>query len=145
MSDGDFGGGDFRTLAFASLRIDEALLGKLMAYQRALADRLRPGWDAEAMAGAHRDALTDAGLTAQQVERPLAVVRRFAGNRETAARLRAAEATADGDERAAIQERLAALEAQLRERDDPETLQRLLAREAEILELHRRTRSVLGQ
>jgi hypothetical protein len=143
MTDSALGGGDLRTLSYASLRIDEAMLARLMAYQRALADRLSPGWDAEAMARAHRDALADAGLTAEELERPLAVLRRFAGNRETAARLQAAEAAATGDDRAAIQDRLSALEAQLRERDDAETIERLLAREAELLELHRRTRGAL--
>jgi len=145
MSDPDLGGGDLRTLSFAGLRIDPALLEKLLRYQRALADRLSPGWDAEAMAGAHRDALAVAGLTAEQVERPLAVLRRFAGNRETAARLRAAEGQTRGEELDALRSRLAALDAQLRERDDPETIDRLLAHERELLELHRRTRDAMGR
>jgi len=143
MTDPDLEGGDLRTLSFASLRIDEALLARLMAYQRALADRLTPGWDAETLARAHREALDAAGLTAEQVERPLAVLRRFAGNRETAARLRSAAATATGDDLDAIRTRLAALDSKLRERDDLETIDRLLAHEAELVDLHRRTRGAL--
>jgi hypothetical protein len=144
MSDSDFGGGDVRTLSFAGFRIDPALLEKLLRYQRVLAERLAPGWDAEAMARAHHEALAEAGLTAEQVERPLAVLRRFAGNRETAARLRAAEGKTRGEELDTLRTRLTALDAQLRARDDPETLERLLAREPELLELHRRTREALG-
>lgn len=144
MTDSKHAAGDFRTLAYASLRIDEALLQRLMAYQRALANRLTPGWDGAAMARAHQEALGEAGLTAEQLERPLAVLRRFAGNRETAARLRAAEAKATGEDQAAIQTRLATLDAQLRARDDPETIDRLLAHEAELLDLHRRNRGALG-
>ena len=144
MTDPDFEGGDLRTLSFASLRIDEALLASLMVYQRALAERLVPGWDATGLARAHREALDAAELTAEQVERPLAVLRRFAGNRETAERLRATESAARGEERDAIWTRLAALDAQLRERDDPETIDRLLTREAELVDLHRRTRDALG-
>ena len=145
MSDPDFEGGDLRTLSVAGLRSDEALLEKLLRYQRSLADRLGVGWTAEAMARAHHDALADAGLTAEQVERPLAVLRRFAGNRETAARLRAAEGTASGEALDDLRTRLATLDAQLRARDDPETVDRLLAREPELLELHRRTRDALGR
>jgi len=145
MSDPDLGGGDLRTLSFAAFRIDQALLEKLLRYQRALADRLAPGWDAEVMARAHHDALADARLTAEQVERPLAVLRRFAGNRETAARLRAAEASATGEERETLRSRLAALDAQLRGRDDPETVDRLLEREPELVDLHRRIRDALGR
>jgi hypothetical protein len=142
VTDSAHDGGDFRTLAFASLRIDEALLQRLMTYQRALVDRLTPGWDDAAMARAHQEALAEAGLTAEQLERPLAVLRRFAGNRDTAARLRAAEATATGEDRAAIRTRLAALDDQHRARDDAETIDRLLAREPELLDLHRRNRGV---
>jgi len=144
MTDPDLEGGDLRTLSFASLRIDEALLARLMSYQRALAERLTRGWGAETLARAHREALDAAGLTAEEVERPLAVLRRFAGNRETAGRLRSAVATAAGDDLDAIRTRLAALDSQLRERDDPETIDRLLAREAELVDLHRRTRGALG-
>lgn len=145
MTDSAHDGGDFRTLAFASLRIDEALLGRLMAYQRALTERLTQGWNDAAMARAHREALAEAGLTAEELERPLAVLRRFAGNRETAARLRTAETTATGEDREAIHTRLAALDAQLRARDDAETIDRLLAHEPDLLELHRRNRRAMGR
>jgi hypothetical protein len=145
MSDPEFGGGDLRTLSFAGFRIDQAQLEKLLRYQRALADRLAPGWDAEAMARAHHDALEAARLTAEEVERPLAVLRRFAGNRETAARLRAVAASAIGEERDTLRSRLATLDAKLRERDDPETVDRLLEHEPELVDLHRRTRDALGR
>jgi hypothetical protein len=67
-------------------------------------------------------------------------LRRFAGNRETAARLRAAEAGLEGERRDALRARLAALDAELTERDDPETIARLLAHEDELLALHRSAR-----
>jgi hypothetical protein len=140
MTGSDLGGGDLRTLAFASLRIDEALLQKLMAYQRALAAEATRSGDAASVAAAHAGALAAAGLPGDSVERPLAVLRRFVGNRETAARLRAAEAGLEGERRDALRARLAALDAELTERDDPETIARLLAHEDELLALHRSTR-----
>jgi hypothetical protein len=143
--DRDLTGGDVRTLSFASVRIDEELLEQLLRYQRALADRLLPGWDPASLARAHQEALSEAELNADQVERPLAVLRRFAGNRQAAARLRHAAEAATGERAEELWERLGSLDRQLREREDPETVERMLWREEEILDLHSRTdRTVRG-
>ncbi len=137
-------GGDARTLAFASLRIDAPLLDRLLGYQRALLQELGAGWSPEAMASAHPVALASAGLSQDVVERALAVVRRFAGNREVARRLRAHSEDIAPDRAGDLQERLAALDRELRERDDPESVALLLAHEDEVLELHRRLLHLLG-
>ena len=74
----------------------------------------------------------------------LAVLRRFAGNREVAARLRA-RAGSLGPERAGdARERLAALDRELRERDDPDTIALLLQHEDALVDLHRRLSRLLG-
>jgi hypothetical protein len=142
-SDRDLAGGDARTLSFASLRIDEDLLERLLRYQRALAERLGPGWDPAALARAHQEALSEAGLNADQVERPLAVLRRFAGNRRTATRLRQRGEAATGERAEDLRDRLRSLDRQLREREDPETVERMLQREEEIIALHSQTDSTV--
>src|SRR5262249_37870619 len=86
--DPDLAGGDARTLSFAGYRIDAELLERLLRYERTLLAELEKGWSPAAMASAHQQALASAGLSQQTVERALAVLRRFAGNREVAARLR---------------------------------------------------------
>jgi hypothetical protein len=138
-SDRDLIAGDVRTLSFASIRIEEELLQRLLRYQRALADRLRPGWEPAVLSRAHQEALAEAGLEADQLERPLAVLRRFAGNRTTAARLRQRIEAATGELAEGLREQLHSLDRQLREREDPGTVERMLAHEAEILALHSHT------
>jgi hypothetical protein len=142
-SERDLTGGDVRTLSFASVRIEEDLLERLLRYQRSLADRLRPGWNPAALVQAHQEALSEAGLNADQLERPLAVLRRFAGNRSTAARLRQRAEGATGERAEDLLEQLRALDRQLREREDPGTLERMLARETEIVALHSRTDQIV--
>jgi hypothetical protein len=137
-------GGDARTLSFAGFRIDAPLLDRVLGYQRALLRELGAGWSPAAMASAHPVALASAGLSQDVVERALAVVRRFAGNREVAGRLRARSGAIPPDRAGDLQERLAALDRELRERDDPETVALLLAREDEVLDLHRRLLRLLG-
>jgi hypothetical protein len=137
-------GGDARTLSFAGFRIDAPLLDRVLGYQRALLQELGAGWSPAAMASAHPAALASAGLSQDVVERALAVVRRFAGNREVAGRLRAGAGAIAPDRAGDLQERLAALDRELRERDDPETVALLLAREDEVLDLHRRLLHLLG-
>jgi hypothetical protein len=88
---------------------------------------------------AHQEALAEAGLEADQLERPLAVLRRFAGNRTTAARLRQRIEAATGELAEGLREQLHSLDYQLREREDSGTVERMLAHEAEILALHSHT------
>jgi len=130
--------GDARTLSFASYRIDPALLDRLLRYQRALVEALGERSSADEIASAHRLALATAGLSQAVVERALAVVRRFAGNREVAGRLRASVAALPPERSADVQERLAALDHELRARDDAGTIALLLQHEGELLALHRR-------
>ena len=140
----DVAGGDARTLSFAAYRIDPPLLDQLLRYQRALVGELEQGWDPGAMAAAHRKALAASGLSQDVVERVLAVLRRFAGNREVAGRLRARAASVDPERAGDLRDRIGALDRELRERDDPETIALLLQNERTVLELHRRLSQLLG-
>jgi len=140
----DVAAGDARTLSFAAYRIDAELLERLMRYQRALLAELPQGWSPEGMAVAHRKALAASGLSQEVVERALAVVRRFAGNREVAGRLRARAVSVEPGRAADLRDRVDALDRELRERDDPETIALLLQHEEELLDLHRRTSRLLG-
>lgn len=137
-------GGDARTLSFAAYRVDAALLEQLLRYQRTLLEELGHGWSPAAMASAHRLALASAEVSQDVVERALAVVRRFAGNREVAGRLRAHSKVIAPERAGDLQDRLAALERELRERDDPDTIALLLQHEGELIELHRRLSRLLG-
>jgi hypothetical protein len=143
-SGNDGAGGDARTLSFAAYRIDAALLEQLLRYQHTLLDELGQGWSPAAMASAHRLALASSGLSQDVVERALAVVRRFAGNREVAGRLRQHAASIDPDRAGDLRDRLDALDRELRERDDPDTIALLLQNEATLLDLHRRLSRLLG-
>jgi len=140
----DVVGGDARTLSFAAYRLDPRLLDQLLRYQRALLTELQQDWSPDAMAAAHRKALAASGLSQDVVERALAVLRRFAGNREVAGRLRARAASVDPERAGDLRDRLGALDRELRERDDPETIALLLQHEEELLDLHRRTSRLLG-
>jgi hypothetical protein len=140
----DLAGGDARTLSFAAYRIDAALLERLLRYQRTLLDELGLGWSPAAMASAHRVALAASGLSQDVVERALAVLRRFAGNREVAGRLQARMAEVPPDRAEDLQDRLAALDRELRQRDDPDTIALLLGSEDTVLDLHRRLSRLLG-
>jgi hypothetical protein len=140
----DAAGGDARTLSFAAYRIDAALLDQLLRYERTLLEELKQGWSPAAMASAHRLALASSGLSQDVVERALAVLRRFAGNREVAARLRARSSSVDPERADDLRQRLAALDRELRERDDPDTIALLLQHEDTLLDLHRRLARVLG-
>ncbi len=140
----DVAGGDARTLSFAAYRVDAALLDQLLRYERTLLEELKQGWSPAAMASAHRLALASSGLSQDVVERALAVLRRFAGNREVAARLRARSSSVDPERADDLRQRLAALDRELRERDDPDTIALLLQHEDTLLDLHRRLARVLG-
>jgi hypothetical protein len=143
-SGNDVAGGDARTLSFAAYRVDAALLEQLLRYQRTLLEELGHRWSPEAMASAHRLALASSGLSQEVVERALAVVRRFAGNREVAGRLRARSTSVEPDRAEDLRERLAALDRELRERDDPDTIALLLEHEDTLLGLHRQLSRLLG-
>jgi hypothetical protein len=138
------GGGDARTLSFAAYRIDAALLDQLLLYEGTLLAELRQGWSPAAMASAHRLALASSGLSQEIVERALAVLRRFAGNRQVARRLRERSGSVDPERADDLQQRLATLDRELRERDDPDTIALLLQHEDTLLDLHRRLAHVLG-
>lgn len=140
----DLAGGDARTLSYAAYRIDAPLLEQLLRYQRTLLDELGHGWSPAAMASAHGVALASAGLSQDVLERALAVLRRFAGNREVAGRLRARLGSVALGRAEDLQDRLAALDRELRERDDPDTIALLLASEDALLDLHRRLWRLLG-
>lgn len=131
-------GGDARTLSFAGYRIDPALLERLLGYQRAFLAQLGERPSPETIAAAHRSALVSAGLSQAVVERALAVVRRFAGNREVARRLRDAVGAISADRAPDLEDRLATLDRELRARDDAETIALLLQHEDALLSLHRR-------
>ncbi len=137
-------GGDARTLSFASLRIDAALLDRLLGYQRALLRGLEADRSPAAMASAHQAALATSGLSQDVVERALAVLRRFAGNREVAGRLRARAEAVPADRGDDLHHRVDALERELRERDDPDTIALLLSRQDEVLAVHRDLLRLLG-
>ena len=140
----DVAGGDARTLSFAAYRIDTALLEKLVRYEQALLEALGRGWSPGVMAAAHQKALAASGLSQDVVERALAVLRRFAGNREVAGRLRARAASIEPERSEDARKRIAALDRELRERDDPETIALLLQHEDALLDLHRRLSHLLG-
>jgi hypothetical protein len=140
----DVAGGDARTLSFAAYRIDPPLLDQLLRYERALLGELEQGWSPDAMAAAHRKALVASGLSQDVVERALAVLRRFAGNREVARQLRARAASLDPELAGDLRDRIAMLDRELRERDDPETIALLLQHENTLLDLHRRLSKLLG-
>jgi len=140
----DVAGGDARTLSFAAYRIDAALLEQLLRYQHALLDTLGQGWSPAAMAAAHQKALAASGLSQDVVERALAVLRRFAGNREVVRRLQARSTSVDAERAGDLRDRLDALERELRERDDPDTIALLLQHEDALLDLHRRLSQLLG-
>ena len=140
----DVTGGDARTLSFAAYRIDAALLEQLLRYERTLLENLPESWSPTAMASAHRLALASSGLSQDVVERALAVLRRFAGNREVAARLRERSRSLDPEHAGDARDRLAALDRELRERDDPDTIALLLQHEDGILDLHRKLSRLLG-
>lgn len=140
----DLSVGDARTLSFASYRIDAGLLERLLRYQRTLLEELGQRWTPEAMASAHRLALTSAELSQEVVERAQAVLRRFAGNREVAARLSARSRSVPPERATDLRERLGSLDRELRERDDPATVDLLLEHQGELLELHRRLSRLLG-
>ncbi len=143
-SEDDLAGGDARTLSFAAYRIDPPMLERLLRYQRALLEALSHGWGPEAMAAAHREALASADLSQEVVERALAVVRRFAGNREVAGRLRIRAHAVPPDRAGDLEERLAGLDRELRERDDADTIALLLRHEDTLVDLHRRLSRLLG-
>jgi hypothetical protein len=136
--------GDARTLSFASFRIDAGLLDRLLGYQRALVQGLEADRSPAAMASAHQAALARSGLSQDVVERALAVLRRFAGNREVAGRLRARAEAVPPDRGDDLHHRLDALEHELRERDDPDTIALLLSHQDEVLALHRDLLRLLG-
>lgn len=140
----DVAGGDARTLSFAAYRIDAALLEKLLRYERALLEALGRGWSPDAMAAAHQKALAASGLSQDMVERALAVLRRFAGNREVARRLRDRAAAVDPERTGDLRGRVDALDREMRERDDPGTIALLLEHEDAVLDLHRRLSQLLG-
>ena len=140
----DVAGGDARTLSFAAYRIDTALLEKLVRYEQALLEALGRGWSPAAMAAAHQKALAASGLSQDVVERALAVLRRFAGNREVARRLRDRAAAVDPERAGDLRDRLEALDRELRERDDPDTITLLLEHEDRLMDLHRRLSHLLG-
>ena len=107
--DPDPAAGDARTLSFAAYRIDADLLERLLRYERTLLAELQQGWSPTAMASAHGVALASSGLSQEVLERALAVVRRFAGNREVAGRLRARAASVRPERAGDVGERLAVL------------------------------------
>jgi len=130
--------------ALEPYRIDAGLLERLLRYQRALLEALGQRWTPEAMASAHRLALTSAELSQDVVERALAVLRRFAGNREVAGRIGARSQNITPERADELRERLRSLDRELRARDDPATVALLLEHEGELLELHRRLSRLLG-
>jgi hypothetical protein len=136
--------GDARTLSLASVRVDSDRLDRLLRYQRTLVDRLAPGWTPASLARAQEEALEAAGVQPEAVEALLAVLRRFAGNRLAAAELRKRAPAVAGDRAKDLSQRLAALDRELTERDDPETVRTLLGREAEVVGAHQRLRDLLG-
>jgi hypothetical protein len=152
------GTGDSRTLRLASPPLDDAQLTALLRYQQAFLAHAEPRRSAagtatpDAIARAHAAGLEASGLGVKEVERGLALLRAFAGRRWTLQRVRAryAELQAEhtpraAERRARVEEELARLESlqELEQRHGTELVQRLLAREGEILPLHTRMGALL--
>jgi hypothetical protein len=151
------GTGDSRTLRLASPPLDDAQLEALLRYQRAFlahAEPRRPAGPLSAalLSEAHAAGLAASGLDVKQVERGSALLRAFAGRRWTLQRVRTRYAELQGEQtsraaeqRARVEEELARLESlqELEQRYGSELVSRLLAREAELVDLHTRLGGLL--
>ncbi|HET9449711.1 MAG TPA: hypothetical protein VFO83_02460 [Aggregicoccus sp.] len=151
------GTGDSRTLRLASPQLDDAQLEALVRYQQAFlahAEPRRPAGPVPAslITEAHEAGLGASGLDVKAVERGSALLRAFAGRRWTLQRVRtrygelqAEQTPRAAEQRARVEEELARLESlqELEQRHGPELISRLLAREAELVDLHARLGALL--
>jgi hypothetical protein len=135
---------DGRTLRLSTAQLDTARLRQLLVFERTLRAGAPAGATPDEVARSYAAALAASGLDGEEVEAPLALLRRFAANRaiqaRLAERLATLEPTAATDASAAeqvdeIRKRKAALDDALRVREDPDTRTVLEAHAAEILSL----------
>lgn len=135
---------DGRTLRLSTAQLDAARLRQLLVFERTLRAGAPAGATSETVARSHAAALAASGLEAEEVEAPLALLRRFGANRSVRAglakRLAALEGMGATDASASaqvdeIRRRMAALDDALRVREEPGTQAVLEAHAEEILSL----------
>jgi hypothetical protein len=129
-------------LRLASPGLSGAKLEQFLHYQRRLAKALGlavANASDDAFARAHEVARAESGLEVHELELIRKAVRRFAGNRATAARLaerRKELQSTDAELLEKLDEKLAQLDKDLGRSGDAQTVAELLARQEEILALH---------
>jgi hypothetical protein len=135
---------DGRTLRLSTAQLDTARLRQLLVFERTLRAGAPAGATPDAVARCFASALAASGLAAEEVEAPLALLRRFGANRSIRGRLaerlvrldaKTPSDTSPSEQAAEICRRMATLDDALRVREDPETLAVLEAHAAEILSL----------
>jgi hypothetical protein len=135
---------DGRTLRLSTAQLDTARLRQLLVFERTLRAGAPVGATPEEVAHSYTAALAASGLDAEEVEAPLALLRRFGANRCIRARLAERLVTLEGkaatdasasERTGEIRRRMAALDDALRVREDPVTLTVLEANATEILSL----------
>ena len=135
---------DGRTLRLSTAHVDAARLRQLLVFERTLRAGAPTGATPEDVARAHATALAGSGLAAEDVEAPLALLRRFGANRSIRGRLAARLAALEGrqatdagvaEQVSEIRQRLAVLDEAVEIREDAATRAVLEAHAAEILSL----------
>ena len=135
---------DAPTLALSTVQLDAARLRQLLVFERTLRSLAPVACPPEQTARAHAAAITASGLSAADVEAPLALLRRYAANRSLRARLaecvgkllnRAAQDDTTREQVGELQRRLAELDQALQAREDVATQRVLEAHSSEILAL----------
>jgi hypothetical protein len=135
---------DAPTLSLSTVQLDACRLRQLLVFERTLRSLAPQGSLPEEIARAHAAALAASGMSAGDVEAPLALLRRFAANRALRSRLgqRVGPLEARGPDDAAsfaqaveLRQRMAALDEALEGREETETRRLLEAHAAEILAL----------
>lgn len=138
---------DLKTLRLASLQLDAKRLDAFVRYEKTLLDELRSAAGAEDWSGryafAHGKALTASGLDLVELGKLKSLVADFSGRRSNVAQLKARLASGAPAKHPAVLDRaraelprledLSAFEA----RYGAEAVALLMAREAELVELHR--------
>ena len=135
---------DAPTLALSTVHLDAARLRQLLVFERTFRRLAPAGCSAEETAQAHAAAVAASGVSAAEVEAPLALLRRFAANRALSASLterlarlatRAAQDPSASEKALEIRQRVQALGEALYSREDPTTCRLLESHSAEILAL----------
>jgi hypothetical protein len=128
----------------STIHLDAARLRQLLVFERTLRRLAPTGCAPEQVAEAHAAAVAASGVSASDVEAPLALLRRFAANRSLRARfadrLARLEAQVAEDPAAAervdeVRRRITELDEALHTRENPATERVLEAHSGEILAL----------